>query len=289
MKALDLIQLARTFIAYDEYEKAEAVLRQQLLASPENVYARELLTSILPEKKGENPQVGKYRPAVIAAPRIIVPDFLPKQDIDDLLGFARANKERFEAGKVSGPDELQPQIRNSLRLNLPGLQETISNLLTPKILAELERYSSLLNVPFFQVNELEIKFCCYPDGAYFHIHRDDQATYTDSLGEQALCGRQISFAYYFHQLPKLFSGGDLRLYATDRKHSIYSHKRFETIAPQHNSLVLFPSGFFHEVLKTHVPSGDIMNSRFAINGHLCAAVKSPSVETDWATLGGHQG
>jgi Rps23 Pro-64 3,4-dihydroxylase Tpa1-like proline 4-hydroxylase len=69
----------------------------------------------------------------------------------------------------------------------------------------------------------------------------------------------LSGVYYFHRLPKPFSGGALRL------HAIGDESRFADIEPACDTLVVFPAWAPHEVLPVRCPSGAFMDSRFSIN------------------------
>ncbi|MBU6952773.1 2OG-Fe(II) oxygenase [Hahella sp. HN01] len=276
MEMLDLIQLARTYISYDELEKAKSTLTQHLRTTPNCQHAHDLLLSI---SRGREQDIG-----VISCPHVIIPDFLPADLINEFLGAAHIHLCKFEKGRVSGYSEIAPEVRNSLRLKDLELDKKMEAYFSPRLHRELSRYCSQLAVALFEISEIELKFCCYPNGAYFHTHRDDQAAYSDDPDKRIPCGRRISFAYYFHRHPQSFTGGELRLYATDRRHNIFSRNRMDDISPRFNTLVLFPSGFFHEVLKVSEPSGDIMNGRFAINGHICEAL-SPQEITTGATQG----
>ncbi|ABC32703.1 conserved hypothetical protein [Hahella chejuensis KCTC 2396] len=266
MDTLDLIQLARTYISYDKFDKAASALSQRLYINPNCPQAHDLLKTISDRRE---PNYG-----VIPSPRIVISDFLPRVRVDELLTLAEQRISRFEPGKVSGAREIAPERRNSLRLRDPLIEKKLNDWFSPHFRKRLTDYCSQLDVALFEISEIELKFCCYPNGAYFHIHRDDQAPNSEATGMRTPGVRRISFAYYFHRRPKSFTGGELQLYATDRKHDIYSRHRIESIPPHFNTLVLFPSGFYHEVLKITETSGEIMNGRFAINGHICEAFRS---------------
>jgi Rps23 Pro-64 3,4-dihydroxylase Tpa1-like proline 4-hydroxylase len=72
----------------------------------------------------------------------------------------------------------------------------------------------------------------------------------------------ISAVYYFHTLPKAFSGGALRLHSLAASGKLGT---FVDVEPDCDTLIFFPSWFPHEVLPVHCPSGRFMDSRFAIN------------------------
>lgn len=104
---------------------------------------------------------------------------------------------------------------------------------------------------------LNWKMVAHGDGAFFTEHCD---TVVD--GRKLAVSRIISAVYYFHRLPKSFSGGVLRIYPlTGREKS----DAFVEVEPLNDTLVFFPSWFPHEVLPVSCPTGQFEDSRFAIN------------------------
>jgi Rps23 Pro-64 3,4-dihydroxylase Tpa1-like proline 4-hydroxylase len=145
-----------------------------------------------------------------------------------------------------------PGVRNytrrvSKRLGLGGFKTEFK----AKVQEILPAMFETLNVkPFIPMFELEL--VAHGDGAFFARHRDPDKNQF----------RIISVVYYFHALPKIFSGGLLRL------HSLAGSGRdgtFIDISPDYDTLLFFPSMFPHEVLPVELPSGGFLNSRFAIN------------------------
>jgi Rps23 Pro-64 3,4-dihydroxylase Tpa1-like proline 4-hydroxylase len=84
----------------------------------------------------------------------------------------------------------------------------------------------------------------------------------------------LSGVYYFHRRPRAFTGGELRLYA------IGDPDRFVDIEPTHNTLLVFPSWAPHEVRPVSCPTGQFMDSRFAINCWLHARRPPGKPEAD---------
>jgi Rps23 Pro-64 3,4-dihydroxylase Tpa1-like proline 4-hydroxylase len=98
----------------------------------------------------------------------------------------------------------------------------------------------------------------HSDGALLRRHIDMQR----APGVSSV--RVLSGVYYLHREPKVFTGGLLRIY------SLLAPGRFVDIEPVHNTLVTFPAWVPHEVLPVSCPSGDFMDSRFAVNCWLYA-------------------
>lgn len=110
----------------------------------------------------------------------------------------------------------------------------------------------------FEPSKFELEMVAHGDGAFYAKHRDTNVFSSDPFAN----GRIISAVYYFHRVPKSFSGGLLRIYsfAGDK-----DTDAFVDIEPTNDTLVFFPSWFPHEVLPVACPSGLFEDSRFAIN------------------------
>jgi len=92
---------------------------------------------------------------------------------------------------------------------------------------------------------------------FYTEHRD-----TAIEDQKLIIRRVISAVYYFHRLPKLFSGGALRIYPLAGREKSSAFVEIEAI---NDTLVFFPSWFPHEVLPVACPTGQFEDSRFAIN------------------------
>jgi Rps23 Pro-64 3,4-dihydroxylase Tpa1-like proline 4-hydroxylase len=117
-------------------------------------------------------------------------------------------------------------------------------------------FGTLGNKPFIP-SKIEGELVAHGNGAFFERHIDT-ITRLDHEGRN----RIISAVYYFHVLPKAFSGGVLRI------HSLAASGQegtFVDIAPDYDTLVFFPSFFPHEVFPVKCASGQFLDSRFAIN------------------------
>ena len=83
---------------------------------------------------------------------------------------------------------------------------------------------------------------------------------------KARTGRAISYVYYCHREPKPFTGGELLLYDTCPGTKRFARTRFSRIDPKRNTLVLFPSCYYHEILPVHCESDRFEDARFTVNG-----------------------
>ncbi|MEO8373908.1 MAG: 2OG-Fe(II) oxygenase [Sphingomonas bacterium] len=192
------------------------------------------------------------------APRGLMPPWLVRRDLlspeecRDLLGWALGNEARFRPAALD-KGLVDPAIRRSLSLRDLG---PFSGLFEGKVRAMVPELIEQLRVTPFVVHEVELELVAHNDGAYFALHGD---LYT---GEGSARGdRMLSAVYYFHRAPKGFSGGCLRLHRIGAVPGDVG----EDIAPDQNSLAVFPSWAPHEVLTVHCPSGAFGDSRFAVN------------------------
>jgi Rps23 Pro-64 3,4-dihydroxylase Tpa1-like proline 4-hydroxylase len=194
------------------------------------------------------------------APFGVVRNWLNSQVIEYLLHYLNLNESLFEEStvyrKIKNISVIDHTMRRSSTLrDINCLVNQIE--LGTKIHDMLRTmFETLGNTPFIP-SEFEFELAAHGDGAFFSRHID---TFTQTEGFAS--DRIISAVYYFHALPKAFSGGALRLHALAPSHE---QATFADIEPEYNTLVFFPSWSPHEVLPVHVPSGRFMDSRFAIN------------------------
>jgi Rps23 Pro-64 3,4-dihydroxylase Tpa1-like proline 4-hydroxylase len=104
----------------------------------------------------------------------------------------------------------------------------------------LERLERVAPIP---PGRIESQITASNHGDYFRLHQDGGPDDT----------REITFVYFLHGEPRPFSGGELKI-------------RTNTMAPQGDTLILFPSCSVHEVLPVEVPSRQFAHSRFTVNG-----------------------
>jgi Rps23 Pro-64 3,4-dihydroxylase Tpa1-like proline 4-hydroxylase len=187
----------------------------------------------------------------------VVRDWLGPQTVEQLLQFAHVNEHRFVDSSVVSREKGE-RIDRTHRVSrrLPTLDNFNSELKSKlKLKDVLPLMFDMLGKPPFIPRNLEVEFVAHGDGAFFERHID---TRLDQKAE----GRLISAVYYFHALPKAFSGGVLRI------HSLAASGQpgtFVDITPDYDTLVFFPSFFPHEVLPVRCASGKFLDSRFAIN------------------------
>jgi Rps23 Pro-64 3,4-dihydroxylase Tpa1-like proline 4-hydroxylase len=186
-------------------------------------------------------------------PHALVRGWLGRETVERLLWFAQSNEERFEDTQVTRAEDsrIDHTRRVSKKLSLGNLKAEVRAKVADLLPVMFER----LGIKPFIPSKIEVELVAHGDGAFFLRHID---TLTHREGRR----RIISAVYYFHALPKAFSGGVLRL------HSLAASGQqctFVDITPDYDTLVFFPSFFPHEVLPVKCANRRFLDSRFAIN------------------------
>jgi Rps23 Pro-64 3,4-dihydroxylase Tpa1-like proline 4-hydroxylase len=186
-------------------------------------------------------------------PYLILRDFLPRDQHHALFDWALANEARFQAAPLAG-GRIDVQLRRALVMRDLG---AMCPVLERRIAALVPAWITELRVTPFESSEIELELAAHNDGAHFALHADTYPT-----GQKARGDRMLSAVHYFHTEPGGFSGGILRLH---RIGGMPGDIGGADIAPEPNSLVVFPSWAPHEVLPVRCPSGAFKDSRFAVN------------------------
>ena len=212
-----------------------------------------------------------FRPA----PFVRMTDFLEPAQQDRLLTLTFAGGERFSpapVGTPAGKRRLDLDVRTAF-LSDDRIRREVRSWFGPKLRGVLPHVLMRLRMdeapggggrgdaashegaPRYGI---ELNVTAHPAGGFFVAHRDVEADMTRS--------RKLTFVYYFHREPRRFSGGDLLLYDTDFEAGTASDTAFTRIEPLRNSLVVFPSGCFHEVTPVECATNDFGDGRFTVNG-----------------------
>ena len=189
-------------------------------------------------------------------PHLVLPGFLPEENVAALLADALAMEARFKPSTINygnGGQGVDPRHRISATLAEFGPQQAVFR---QRLQEEMQRLRAALNVMAFTHIRTEIELVAHNDGAFFTRHLDGSHPGQRQPGHPM---RMISGVYYFHREPKGFGGGQLRLYGAAPEAAPLD------VEPLHNSLVVFPSWLPHEVMKVSCPSRRFADSRFAIN------------------------
>jgi len=255
---------------------AQVYRKQGNLSEARALYKR--LTVLNPED-----QEAAYRHAILAgtevpvlpagirpAPFVFLKDFLPRSFHEALLPFVLSVQEQLVPALVgAGSGEYHPDTRESL--DLPGKWD-VKNCFREHVREIILRVAPRLHVAPFEIGDLEVKLRAYLDGHFFRIHMDCPPLV------ESCANRRVSYVYFFHKLPRAYIGGELLLFDSDIATDWYTTSGFTRIVPEDNSIVLFPSAYWHSVVPVSCPSKEFADSRFVINGHVSKRVPRPVVE-----------
>jgi 2OG-Fe(II) oxygenase superfamily/Tetratricopeptide repeat len=248
-----LATLGEIYRKQGRLEEGAAVYTRVVQFRPDDAHAKSLQAILA----GEVPPEWAPEAPLQPVPFVRVPDFLPQALHDTLLPRVLAAPGEDVVASTVGMNEYRPDTRMSYTVT--GLQD-LRDAFWEHVAALLPSVLARLQLPPFKVGSKEVRIRTYRAGNFFEVHRDD------SLPESA--DRRISFVYFFHRVPRRFSGGDLMLIDTNPDGSRSSVTAFTRIVPVDNSLVLFPSRFYHAVVPVECASPDPGDSRFVINGHV---------------------
>jgi SM-20-related protein len=185
-----------------------------------------------------------------------IANWLGPQMVQRLLDHAQSQRDNFIMSGVGHGDDKRIDLTRRRSTKLKVFGELKTELLT-RARAALTEMSHQLGTTPFEPGKFELEIVAHGDGAFFSKHRDVVLAQSGPANR-----RVISAVYYFHGIPKLFSGGVLRIYSFEASNETGA---FVDIEPSNDTLVFFPSWFPHEVLPVVCPSGRFEDSRFSIN------------------------
>lgn len=181
--------------------------------------------------------------------------------VDRLLAYASTHESAFTSTGVSRDSEdvhFDETIRESRALrNFGDLRSELEN----RFETAMREAQHSIGLSGVRWSHLELQLVAHGDGARFLTHIDTMVGDPASASYRALSG-----VYYFHREPRGFSGGALRLHPIAGG----SGDRYVDISPENDSFVSFLSWAPHEVRPVCCPSGEWLDSRFAINCWLWA-------------------
>ncbi|MEU9376073.1 2OG-Fe(II) oxygenase [Streptomyces sp. NPDC048255] len=202
----------------------------------------------------------------IPAPVCRLENFLGAERADALLEYAVSRQADFSAGTVVDPLSGQVSHKGRDSLVLPVTSEVFSRHLAdclPLVQEVLGHQAPL-------TQSLTV-LTAHGEGGHYGIHTD--ATRVRDVSTA------LSAVYYLHRRPRGFGGGQLRLYDTTvHNGTVRPADSYRIVEPEHDTIVFFPAGAFHEVIPSTCPSGRFADYRFTlttwISGH--EATPAPS-------------
>jgi Rps23 Pro-64 3,4-dihydroxylase Tpa1-like proline 4-hydroxylase len=200
------------------------------------------------------------RPEFLAAQFVVLDEFLTPEELKQLMRYTMDHEPDFQISEVVSPGVSGGMIdyehrRSRVLTNLDRHHEVIAD----RIQACLPRVLQKLGRDVFLPSQVEAQITASNHGDFCRHHRDN--LYEDTAS------RELTFVYFFHREPKAFRGGDLRIYDSRWENGRYvSTGKHQTIVPEQNQIVLFPSSLVHEISPVDCPSQAFADSRFTVNG-----------------------
>lgn len=184
-------------------------------------------------------------------PYLQIDNFLTDEEHRRLLDVV-AGRSEFTEARIDLPDGTLAAADTSFRrASVATPDDALFAIFEDRLRAILPHARIETGVPRFRLGTLERQITAHHDGDFFGTHSDIGLSWQDSSG------RRLSFVYYFHEQPRRFEGGELRLYdhRLNEFGQLEADETFQTIEPADNSIVFFPSNALHEVRPVRV-AGD---------------------------------
>jgi SM-20-related protein len=197
-------------------------------------------------------------------PFVRVLDFFPTDVHAEVKAMTADALPQFVASEVYRDGQGMVDLSGRVSSVLPK-SKAFSRRFRPFVEAAVDDHdvAGVLGIERRTLQRYEMQLTCHGDGAFFKIHTDN--------GKESHRFRKISYVYYFHNTPKRFSGGHLRLFDSAVEVERYAKNAYTRIPPTDNSIVFFPSAAAHEVESVAVESGAMVDGRFSINGWIVDA------------------
>ncbi len=192
--------------------------------------------------------------ARMPAPLHLSYDFLDVATHRQLLDLALGFEQRLAPSGVGGISPHANWRRSKVDLSAAPFRALAIDPILDAARSALRAFT----MPEFSFDTVEMQFTAHNDGDFYKAHQD--------YGAGGLEHRRLSFVYYFHRLPRAFSGGGLALYDSIGDEGQYNPQRYSLVEPTDNTLIIFPATFWHEVQKVTCPNGAYGDGRFTLNG-----------------------
>lgn len=174
-------------------------------------------------------------------------DFLKPDQVDFCNASIRFYQRKFTKGQTSDGDTKWRSAK------VATLFPEVEKFFIPRLKSIFPRATRELCIKEkLDLKKLEAQVTISSHGDYYKRH--------DDAGSSRKVRRVLTYVYYLHNEPKLFGGGQLRLYFEEDNRETYTD-----IVPKNNTLVLFRSERSHEILPVW-NSGDFDHARRTING-----------------------
>jgi len=201
-------------------------------------------------------------PEIVRAQCVVLDEFLAPQELEELVSYTLQREAQFHSSELVSPSG-EPGVvdydhrRSRVLMDLGKHEEVILD----RIRGVLPRVLDQLGIEQFPVTDVETQITASNDGDFFRAHCDDS--------EEIIASRLVTFVYFFHNEPRQFEGGELRLHDSHGKgQRQVSTGSYQAIAPRQNQIVFFPCALLHEITPVACHSKAFADSRFTLNGWL---------------------
>lgn len=202
---------------------------------------------------------------VVPAPVCRFENFLGARRARTLLAYAISRQADFNAGTVLDPLSGQVSHKGRSSLVLP----VTSSVFSAHLADCLPLVQEVLGHRAALARTLTV-LTAHGEGGHYGIHTDASRVRD--------VGTALSAVYYLHRRPRGFDGGRLRLYDTLlHEGGARPAESYRTIEPEHDTIVFFPAGAFHEVVPSTCPSGRFADHRFTLTTWISAAGSGEAV------------
>jgi Rps23 Pro-64 3,4-dihydroxylase Tpa1-like proline 4-hydroxylase len=257
-----LAKLGEIYRKQGELEKAAEVFDRLCQLTPEDARARHLRALL----HGTVPPAWSVDNNTLQpAPFVLLRNFLPPDEHAAMLPAVLAAPDEDVFQSTVGKNQYNPEMRQSYTVG--GLRDLEKSFWT-RVAEVLPSVLPNLWVEPFTVGSKEVRIRTYRSGGFFEVHRDN------SIPESA--ARRVSFVYFFHRLPRRYTGGELLMIDSSPDSVNYAVTNFTKITPVDNAIIMFPSRFYHAVVPVECASDDPGDARFVVNGHI--RVEVPAVQ-----------
>jgi SM-20-related protein len=201
-------------------------------------------------------------PEIVRAQCVMLDEFLAPQELEELVSYTLQREAEFRSSELvspsGGPGVIDYDHRRSRVLMDLGKHEQV---ILDRIRGVLPSVIAQLGIEDFPVTHVETQITASNDGDFFRAHSDDS--------EEIIASRRVTFVYFFHNEPRQFEGGELRLHDSHGKgQRQVSTGSYQAVVPQQNQIVFFPCSLLHEITPVECRSKAFADSRFTLNGWL---------------------
>lgn len=194
------------------------------------------------------PLPDRYQPAR----HHVVDGLMPDEFVSSMGSWLHHNRGSLECiSEYDGEERYSyelPELESHCELTAP---------FRARLFDEVEAALQACEVARFEVGRVEMQASLYHHGSHFNWHTDLPGDQHDPDFVAYARSRRLSFCYYLHSTPKMFTGGDLEFLDGT------------SIEPKTNRLVFFDPAQVHRVTRVESWSaGHALHGRWALSGWL---------------------